>query len=96
MAFLNWGVCAPVSIAETVETFKELALPLVAKGNMDGVNRVYKEAYAEVMKGRKSGSLENMLATRAMEQALQEVLVRDAKERQHYFTSYRDDWWRKK
>ena len=85
MSIFNWGTSPPASIPETIQTFKELANARMAKGDINGINRLYEKAYAQAMKGRKRGSLEEMQIQHEMEQALQDVLTRPARERGRYF-----------
>ncbi len=94
MSFSNRRKDHGLNLAETIDLFKELAQPFAAQGDLDEVSHIYNKAYAEAMKGRKSGSLEGMRTVQAMEQALQEVLTQQAKTRHHYFDAFRDDWWR--
>ncbi len=94
MAFWSREDEPTASVKEAVEIFKGLAKPLVAKGDIDGVNRLYKSAYAEAMKGHRRHSLNGMQVTQRMEQALQDVLSHVARNRPHYFKEYRSSWWK--
>ena len=94
MSFLNRGSDPTGSVEETVEKFTQLAEPLIAKGDMEGVNRLYTSAYAEAMKGHRRHSLDELQVTQRMEQALQDVLSHVARNRPHYFKEYRSSWWK--
>ncbi len=94
MFFFNRSERQPLSIEETVSTYKELAGRLFEKGDIDEVHRLYSETYAELMKGRKGHALEEMKVRQAMEQALQDVMTGGDRERRRYFQTYRDGWWR--
>ena len=93
MSIFSRGENAP-GLPEAIQTFKELAQPFVSAGDLGGVNQLYRQVYAQAMKGRKKQPLEEMRAQAAMKQALQEALTRTARERRHYFDAYRHPWWR--
>jgi hypothetical protein len=96
MSILDEEKGSPVLIEETMDTFKHLAGPLLALGDLAGVNRLAEKAYIQVMKGIEKGSLEEMRVRQEMGQVLQEVLMQGARKRRRYFETYRDNWRRLK
>ena len=96
MAFWSREDEPTVSVEEAVKIFKGLAEPLIVKGDMQAVNRLFKSTYAEAMKGRRRRSFDEMQVAQGLQQALQDVLSQAARNRPHYFEEYRNSWWRRK
>lgn len=86
----------PAPIRETVETFQELAKPLVDKGDIAGVQRLFSQMYADLLKKAKGSSVEELRAKREMEKALEDALARPNRERRRYFKEFGASWWRRK
>ena len=95
MSIFNREEKPSLSIEESIKIFKELTIPMVKNGDIEGVNNIYRTAFSQVTKGLKRNSLEHMQAAQLFRQALRDVLNSPERDRKHYFGTFRDNWWRK-